>query len=286
MDRRQLLRAALLAPSAFVLGCTPADREAVDTAPVLPAPDGSGAAPPHETAGARAASTPPDEPVAEPHTEVEPAPANAPQPEPDLEAESESATRSVRRIEVICRDALGLAAAGAGATPHTISRVTLHHSAVPLEENARAPSRLRSHQRYHQDQGWADIAYHYGVDLAGNVYELRDPATAGDTFTDYDPASHLLIVCEGDYDQQQPTDALLDAVASLVAYGAIRYGLPVEGLAGHRDEASTGCPGDGLYQRLGELRAAAAHIVETQMTELALVCGDEGRARVAAVEAG
>ena len=67
------------------------------------------------------------------------------------------------------------------------SSIALRHTAAALATVAQAPGRLRSHQRFHQEQGWPDIAYHYGIDLAGNVYELRDPRLAGDTFTDYDP---------------------------------------------------------------------------------------------------
>src|SRR5690606_18133232 len=122
------------------------------------------------------------------------------------------------------------------------------------------------------------------IDLAGNVYELRDPTTAGDTFTDYDPASHLLIVCEGNYDQEQPTEAMLTAAASLVAYAASEYGVAVAQLAGHRDEASTTCPGEGLYTRLADIRTEAAHLLEQTVPRLTPVCGDDGAARVAAIE--
>lgn len=134
-------------------------------------------------------------------------------------------------LDVLCRDALGLAAAGAAVRRQTIDTLTLHHTEVLLERNALAPQRLRRHQRFHQDQGWPDIAYHFAVDLRGNVYELRDPASAGDTFTSYDPAGHLLVVCEGDFNHQQPTDALLAAVAALFASASATYGVPLDRIA-------------------------------------------------------
>lgn len=189
------------------------------------------------------------------------------------------------RIEVICRQALGLAAAGAG-TKHTIDRLTLHHTAVKLEQAKFAPERLRGHQRYHQQHGWADIAYHFGVDLAGNVYELRDPDLAGETFTDYDPAGHFLVVCEGDFDQQAPTDTMLTAVAELFAHGADRYDTALSTLTGHRDHASTTCPGDALYEALATIEGEARARLNRGAPTLDSVCDDRGLRRVADIESG
>ncbi len=85
--------------------------------------------------------------------------------------------------------------------------MTLHHSAVPLVDNRIIADRLRQHQRYHQDQhGWIDIAYHIGIDRDGNIFELRTPEVAGDTATDYDPAGHFLVLCEGDFDRETVPD--------------------------------------------------------------------------------
>jgi hypothetical protein len=190
-----------------------------------------------------------------------------------------------RRVEVICRDALGLAAATSGGASHAIGRLTLHHTQVVLGENRNAPGRLRSHQQYHQEQGWVDIAYHFGVDLNGNLYELRDPNIAGETFTEYDPAGHFLVVCEGDYNTEVPSDAMLQATAEILAYGARRFGIGADTLTGHRDHAAVTCPGDHLYARLGELGRETARLAG-QTVEYAPLCGEAGRQKVEAIETG
>src|SRR5690348_4959768 len=108
---------------------------------------------------------------------------------------------------ILCRDAWGAAPARPGGTPHALTSMTIHHTEVVLGDNAKAPARLRQHQRYHQDtQGWIDIAYHLSVDRNGNIYQLRDPALVGDTATDYDPTGHFLVVCEGDFNKEQVTE--------------------------------------------------------------------------------
>ncbi|MEX2562413.1 MAG: peptidoglycan recognition family protein [Nitriliruptoraceae bacterium] len=202
------------------------------------------------------------------------------------EQSDESLAAMAPTVLVICREALGLAAARPDSRIHDIRTLTLHHTAVRLDEAGQAPDRLRGHQRFHMDQGWPDIAYHFGVDLAGNVYELRNPSIPGDTFTDYDPEGHFLVVCEGDFNVQVPTDAMLDSVTSLFAYAADHYGVAVDTIAGHRDYASTACPGDDLYARLGEISSAARALVSATPPVLDRLCGEAAVTRVSQIESG
>jgi hypothetical protein len=269
VDRRQVLRASAAAAAALLVGCRRGG-------PDVGADGITGTTSPDVDTQSPAPSPSPPRPAPEP---PEPAP---PEPEPEA-SEPEVATA---RIEVLCRDVIGLAAATAGGVQHRIERVTLHHTGVELGDNALAPSRLRRHQGMHQQHGWSDIAYHYGVDLRGNVYELRDPGVAGDTFTDYDPAGHLLLLCEGNYDLESPTDRQLTSVAELIALGAQRFGVDPGSLTGHRDHVVTSCPGDRLYARQPELIAEAQRLARTVSYGLDVRCDEEARARVAAIEAG
>lgn len=187
-------------------------------------------------------------------------------------------------VEVLCREAVGLRAAQPDAARHRIDQLTVHHTAVTLESVSLAPRRLRRHQRYHMDQGWSDIAYHYAVDLAGNVYELRDPVVPGDTFTDYDTAGHLQVVCEGDFDQQQPSDALLTGLEDLVAGLVAAQGLTPAMIGTHRQHVpSTTCPGDHLHRHLDALRAGVAD--REAVPRIERFCGEPARRRVAEIEA-
>jgi hypothetical protein len=220
---------------------------------------------------------------AEPEPEPQPEPDPTPEPESDPANEAEPA----RTVAVICRDALGLAAAGASAATHRLDRLTLHHTGVRLPDASVAPTHLRRHQKHHRDQGWPDIAYHYAVDLAGNVYELRDPGVPGDTFTDYDTTGHLQVVCEGNFEQQEPTDELLLALSELFAGLATTHGLSPATLDTHRSYVpTTACPGDGLLARLEEIRAAVVSLQQQPGVEVGLQCGADARQRVARIEAG
>lgn len=168
--------------------------------------------------------------------------------------------------------------------------MTIHHTAVMLGDNSNAPARLRQHQHYHQDsKGWIDIAYHVSVDRDGNLYELRNPALVGDTATSYDPTGHFLVVCEGNFDEEQVTEAQLNGAALAFAWAATRYGIPTATLQGHRDAShDTSCPGASLYEHVvsGDLRRRMDNLLAAGPVDLVTVCGPEANQAVADIEAG
>ena len=205
------------------------------------------------------------------------------------EATTTTTTLQVAAVaSIICKTAWGARPLAGDLGVHSIERMTVHHTAVRLERTADAPGHIRGHQAFHQESGWADLAYHYMVDAHGNIYEGRPFSAPGDTFTDYDPAGHFLVCCEGNFDQQDLPDAQLASLAAMLAWGSDAFGISPDTIAGHRDYASTTCPGTALATTLedGTLQAAVEALLESGGVELAEACGDEGAALVAAIEAG
>lgn len=189
-------------------------------------------------------------------------------------------------IPVIGRDSWGAAPVTGEGTGHEVVRLTVHHTAALLESNGDAPTHVRNHQAYHQSLGWVDLAYHFIVDRNGHVYEGRNPNMAGDTATDYDPTGHFLVCCEGDFSTQTTTPEQLASAAALLAWASQSYNVSLDTIAGHRDLASTMCPGDVLYDQLGALAAQARLIGADGDVELSVMETAQGVARVAEIEAG
>jgi len=189
-------------------------------------------------------------------------------------------------IQVVCRDAWGAVPAVGEFTSHTIEHITVHHTAAVLVSNADAPARARQHQRYHQSLGWPDLAYHYLIDANGHVYEGRPVAAVGDTATNYDPTGHFLVCCEGDFNQQEIGEDQYWSLVDLVAWGAVEFGVEPAMIRGHRDLASTSCPGDNLYPLVenGTLAADVVAAVAGPGFELTSLCGSEGTDLVTAIE--
>lgn len=162
----------------------------------------------------------------------------------------------------------------------------MHHSAVVLRNNRLAPSRLRSHQAAHQDRGWSDIAYHLLIDRNGNVYEGRPRWAVGDTATNYDPRGHLLVMCEGNFQEQRPSPAQVRALVDVLAWAVERHEVGVRTIRGHLELADTACPGRALQRRLGAVRRRVRERLEGGGVRLVELCGEAGRDRVEAIEAG
>jgi hypothetical protein len=191
---------------------------------------------------------------------------------------------------LLCRDAWGARPPTPGGRPHTITRMTIHHTAVVLGDNSNITSRLQQHQRYHQiDKGWVDIAYHAGVDRDGNIFELRKTAIAGDTATNYDTTGHFLVVCEGDFDREPISEAQLNGAALAFAWAAQKFGITSDTLASHQQVAAgTSCPGGNLQSHVtsGDLQGRIEDLVTGGPVTLQRVCGPQAAAVVAAIEAG
>ena len=193
---------------------------------------------------------------------------------------------------MLCRESWGaLAPLPGDRRPNIpITRMTIHHTAVYLGDNSNAPARLRQHQAFHQNQrGWFDIAYHVSVDRNGNIYQLRAPEIAGDTATNYDPAGHFLVVCEGNFDEENVSQAQLDGAAMAFAWASQQYDVSPEVLDGHRDNShDTACPGADLYSYVinGDLKRRVAALVAAGGVDLQTICGPEAAAVVASIENG
>lgn len=153
--------------------------------------------------------------------------------------------------------------------PHSVTELTVHHAGTQAGSNG--PVQFRRWQNWHLDgQGWGDIAYHVIIGVDGAVYEGRDPSYQGDTGTSYDTAGHFLVVVEGNFDVERPTSAQVEALVDVLAAAVAEYGVEPSTITGHRDHATTTCPGDNLAALLdsGEIVRAVEQRLDDGGAEL------------------
>jgi hypothetical protein len=131
-----------------------------------------------------------------------------------------------------------------------VTHITLHHQGEPFKPGTDPQKYLRNLQSWSRaTKHWADIPYHYIIDLDGRIYQGRDINYAGDTNTEYDPMGHALIEVVGNFEEVEPNQQQLDAVVDLMAMLAVKYHVPLDHIASHRDySAQTVCPGANLYR--------------------------------------
>ncbi|XP_076299672.1 peptidoglycan-recognition protein SC2-like [Lasioglossum baleicum] len=127
--------------------------------------------------------------------------------------------------------------------------VIIHHSASDsCTTRANCQAKVQSFQNYHMDdKGWLDIGYQFVVGGDGNVYEGRGWGKHGAHSPLYNSNS-IGICLIGNFVGQQPSAAAIDATKKLIAYGVSIGKIKTNyTLLGHRQTASTTCPGDKLY---------------------------------------
>jgi hypothetical protein len=172
--------------------------------------------------------------------------------------------RPVPVVSVVSRGQWGARPPETGRmVPHTITRLTVHHAGDQV--GVTGPSQFRGWQNWHMSgQGWPDIAYHVLIGIDGTVYQGRDPAFRGDTGTSYNTTGHFLVVVEGNFEVERPTDAQVQSLEAVLAWASEHYGVSPATIAGHGDYAATSCPGRNLEDRIhsGTLRGSVEALIE------------------------
>ena len=173
-------------------------------------------------------------------------------------------------VEVVSREAWGGGPPVAPMIPQTPVALTIHHSGTPSHPERAPAETLRALYAFSTErteladgstrEPWADIPYHFYITPDGTILEARDVAVEGDTNTRYDLSDQVLVVVEGNFEEEVPTEAQMASLLALSEALARQWGFGPATVAGHRDHApgQTVCPGDALEARFPEVRAAVA----------------------------
>ena len=147
---------------------------------------------------------------------------------------------------------------------HKPTHITIHHTATPQKPERSLADKVKALQEFSQKPGklgsgknkpaWPDVPYHFYIDCNGGIAEGRDVLFVGDTNTEYDPSGHLLIVLEGNFEDTQPTPSQMKSLRQLAGWAMDRWMIPASHIAGHKDFATTACPGKHMQDLLPTLR--------------------------------
>lgn len=138
--------------------------------------------------------------------------------------------------------------------PHVPREIIVHHTGTRQQPGLSIAQKMQGLQRFsQQDRPWADVPYHFYIDMSGALAEGRDLRYAGDTNTGYDTRHRVQIVLEGNFDEEIPLAAQLATLQRLVEQVRARFDIPVSAISGHLDHAATACPGVNLYPYIAVL---------------------------------
>ncbi|HWM72793.1 MAG TPA: FG-GAP-like repeat-containing protein [Nocardioides sp.] len=153
----------------------------------------------------------------------------------------------------------------------------VHHTVNANDyTRAQVPGILRSIYAYHtQSRGWSDVGYNFLVDRFGRMWEGRfggvdRPVVGAHTLGYNDNAFAMSAI--GNFELRRPSKAMLQAYGALFAWKLSLHGIAAssqkqfvssrnfKAINGHRDAASTACPGKYLYARIPQIRRLAAQL--------------------------
>lgn len=139
-----------------------------------------------------------------------------------------------------------------------VTRITLHHTDEHAGMRGKADADVvRAIQRYHQDQqGWADIGYHYLVGRDGRIYEGRSTAVQGAHSGGANNVQNLGVSVIGSFCDAPPPPKQLATLGAFLEDRCGAYGVERVSLLGHRDLGPTECPGGALYGWLQSFKRA------------------------------
>ncbi|WKD58292.1 N-acetylmuramoyl-L-alanine amidase [Corynebacterium capitovis DSM 44611] len=169
----------------------------------------------------------------------------------------------------------------------SVTAATVHHTAGSNNYTAaEAPGIVRAIWAYHANTlGWGDIGYNALVDKYGNIYEGRygglDKAVEGAHVGGFNENTWGVSML-GDYQSAAPTNAAIQAMGNIIGWKAAVSGFDPTGssyhyadftypgsrysagqgavfpnINAHRDFHYNTCPGDYLYNRMGDIRTIA-----------------------------
>jgi len=138
---------------------------------------------------------------------------------------------------------------------HRPNWITIHHAGV-LWTNDRDPAEfVRAMQSWGKrrpqlekpprDTYWPDLPYHFLVAPDGRIFEGRPIEYEPESNTKYPVAGNIGVEMMGDFNQQRPTEAQLEACVRLTAWLMQQHKIDSAHVRTHRDAApgQTSCPG-------------------------------------------
>jgi hypothetical protein len=180
-----------------------------------------------------------------------------------LAAAQKADTNGPSEIKILSRKEWGAKPPVAEMKRHDPTRITIHHTATLQKPDRLLKQKMRALQDFSQREGklgdgkpkpaWPDVPYHFYIASNGEVAEGRDVSFIGDTNTKYNPSGHVLIVLEGNFEEEQPTVAQVASLGKMIAWLTKRYDVPPEKIGGHKDFAETLCPGKNLHKLIPEM---------------------------------
>jgi hypothetical protein len=118
-----------------------------------------------------------------------------------------------------------------------IQRIIIHHTAIAPTIGAERVAEYRV-----DTQGWPGIGYHYFITHDGLIQQTNELTTQSTHAGQYDPVA-IGICFAGNFTNEVPTSAQIEAGAQLIAWLLSQFGLTLNAVSGYKELVITQSPG-------------------------------------------
>lgn len=135
--------------------------------------------------------------------------------------------------------------------------LTFHHSGDPkpftTSDFGETAQHLEYVREYHRDRNFNDIGYHFAIDRAGRVWQLRSLRFQGQHVR-YNNEHNIGVVVLGNFDLQAMTIQQKEKVKTFGSLLRKQYSLPISRVYTHQEIVKTECPGDNMQPYMLAIR--------------------------------
>lgn len=165
-------------------------------------------------------------------------------------------------LGIVSREEWGARATRCTSRDSSRTRFAIHHT---VTGSANPETQVRGIQRFHMDtRGWCDVGYHFLIGSDGRIFEARPlhllgahvaNGNTGNVGISFVGCFHTS-GCSG-LGSATPSNAAIESAGRLLGTLSRLYGITLDRthVRGHREHAgaSTSCPGNNLFSRVGNL---------------------------------
>lgn len=171
--------------------------------------------------------------------------------------------------QMVGRDTWGAPRPCASPSYAAVTHMVVHHSAGGNTSSNWAQVVLSIWDFHVNTRAYCDVAYNYLIDPNGVLYEGRSGGNnvIGAHFCATNTGT-MGVCLLGNFQEVQPTDAMLNTLANVLAWKSCnsnldpltksihaRSTLDLNHVCGHRDGCATECPGTNVYNKLASVRS-------------------------------
>jgi hypothetical protein len=135
---------------------------------------------------------------------------------------------------------------------HIVTDIIVHHTGIPDTSAYEGIATIQGIQHYHMHtKHWLDIGYHFLIGPEGTIYRGRPEGVSGAHCVPNTGKIGISVI--GNFEIEKISVEARASLVALLKYLCPANNVPRERIFGHRDFATTDCPGANLYELLPQI---------------------------------